>query len=346
MKLNDICNQFDLKYKGNGGKEFISVKDLQTASADDLAFIANRKQIKSAVNSKAGAFIVNPEWNLDALEGRNLIFFKNPRLAFARIQTLLSRRRYDLFGIHPSAFVAEGAFVSEKTAIHPFVYIGRGCKIADEVVIFPNVYIGDNVRIGKGTVINACCSIYYDCVIGENCIIHSGTVIGSDGFGFVKDGIMNVKIPQVGRVVLGDDCEIGANNTIDRATFGETVIGNNVKTDNQVHIAHNCRIGDSTIIVACSGIAGSTVIGKNVLMAGSSGVIDHITIGDNSVIGTHSIITRDMPAGRMWTGYPAFDHKQWLKVSSLLMKLPEIAKKIKQLESLLPVENGRRGEPE
>jgi UDP-3-O-[3-hydroxymyristoyl] glucosamine N-acyltransferase len=346
MKLSDICNQFDLKYEGDSGKEFISVKDLLTASADDLAFVANRKQIESAVNSEAGAFIVNPEWNLEALEGRNLIFFKNPRLAFARIQALLTKRQHDFFGVHPSAFVSKGAFVSKKTAIHPFVYIGSGCEVADEVVIFPNVYIGDNVRIGKGTVIYACCSIYHECIIGKNCIIHSGTVIGSDGFGFVKDGIKNVKIPQVGRVVVGDDCEIGANNTIDRATFGETVIGNNVKTDNQVHIAHNCRIGDSTIIVACSGIAGSTVIGRNVLIAGSSGVIDHITIGDNSVIGTHSIITRDMPAGQVWTGYPAFDHKQWLKVSSLLMKLPEMAKKIKKLESLLPVEDGRRNEPE
>jgi len=346
MKLSNICNQLDLKYKGDSGKEFISVKDIQTASYENLTFVADRRQIENAVNSEAGAFIVNPEWNLEALEGRNLIFHKNPRLAFARIQALLSMQQYDFFGVHPSAFVSKGALVSKKTAIHPFVYIGNGCEVADEVVIFPNVYIGDNVRIGKGTVIYACCSIYRECIIGENCIIHSGTVIGSDGFGFVKDGIKNVKIPQVGRVVVGDDCEIGANNTIDRATFGETVIGNNVKTDNQVHIAHNCRIGDSTIIVACSGIAGSTVIGRNVLIAGSSGVIDHITIGDNSVIGTHSIITRDMPAGQVWTGYPAFDHKQWLKVSSLLMKLPEMAKKIKKLESLLPVEDGRRNESE
>lgn len=346
MKLNDICVQFGLKFEGDGGKELSSVKDLRSASADDLAFVGNKKQIETAAKSNAGAFIVNPDWNLELLRGKNLIFHKNPRLAFAKIQGLLSKPNYELFGVHPLAFVSEGAKVSRKTAIHPFVFIGKGCEIADDVVIFPHVFIGDNVRIGRGTVINSGCSVYNNCVIGENCIIHSGTVIGSDGFGFVKDGVVNVKIPQVGRVVVGNDCEFGANNTIDKATFGETVIGNNVKTDNQVHIAHNCIIGDNTIIIACSGIAGSTVVGRNVLIAGSSGIIDHITVGDNSIIGTNSIVTRDMPAGQVWTGYPAFDHKQWLRVSSLMTKLPEMAKKIKKLESLLPEEDGQPDEPD
>jgi UDP-3-O-[3-hydroxymyristoyl] glucosamine N-acyltransferase len=336
MKLKDICSHLNLKYEGDGEKEFVSISDLQSASQNEIAFISDRKQIESASASAAGALIVNPDYGIELLKDRNLILCKNPRLIFAKIQGLLRKTVYDFFGVHPSAFVSPDASVSKKTAIYPFVYIGKDSVIEDEVVIFPNVHIGNGVKIGRSTVINAGCCVYDNCIIGENCIIHSGTIIGADGFGFVKDGIRNVKIPQIGRVVIGNDCEIGANNTIDRATFGDTVVGDNVKTDNLVHIAHNCKIGESTIIIACSGIAGSTVVGKNVLMAGSSGIIDHLTIGDNSVIGTHSIVTRDMPPGQVWTGYPASDHKQWLRVSALLAKLPEMAKKIKKLESLLP----------
>lgn len=338
MKLKDICSNLKLMFEGDGEKELISVRDLQSVKENEIAFVSDKKQIESALASSAGAIIVNSDAGIDKLKGRNLILSKNPRLAFAQVQGLLCKPQYDFFGVHSSAFVSDGAKIAEKTAIYPFVYIGRNSEIEEDVVIFPNVHIGDNVKIGRGTIINAGCSIYHDCVIGENCIIHSGTIIGADGFGFVKDGVRNVKIPQIGRVVIGNDCEIGANNTIDRATFGDTIVGDNVKTDNLVHIAHNCRIGENTIIIACSGIAGSTVLGKNVLMAGSSGVIDHLTIGDNSIIGTHSIVTRDMPEGQVWTGYPAFDHKQWLRVSALIAKLPEMAKKIKKLESLLPEE--------
>lgn len=335
MKLADICANFDLKFIGDGNQELIAVKDIKSAGKNEIAFVSDRKQLSNAAESEASALIIHTDFETESLKGRNLILCKNPRLAFAKIQGLLCKPKYDYFGVHPSAFVSPGSKVSAKTAIYPFVYIGKGCEIEDEVVIFSNVHIGDNVKIGRGTVINSGCSVYNECIIGCDCIIHSGTIIGADGFGFVKEGIKNVKIPQVGRVVIGNDCEIGANNTIDKATFGDTVIGDNVKTDNLVHIAHNCNIGESTIIIACSGIAGSTVIGKNVLMAGSSGVIDHLTIGDNSVIGTHSIVTRDMPSGQIWTGYPAFDHKQWLRVSATLNKLPDLAKTVKKLESLL-----------
>jgi len=335
LTLKEIGERFNLNIKGNAEKKVTGVNDLVKANDNQLAFVANEKQLSAAKDSRAGGFIVNNDWELTPLRNRNLLLTSNPKLAFAKIQGMLKSPEYFYPGVHPKAHVEDSVSIADRVEIYPFVYVGAEAEIEEGVVIYPNVFIGERVKIKRGTVIHSGCSIYSDCEIGKCCIIHSGTVIGADGFGFVKDGIVNIKIPQVGKVVIGDDCEIGANNTIDRATFGETRIGNNVKTDNLVHIAHNCIIGDNSMIIACSGVAGSTKFGKNVLMAGSSGVIDHKKIGDNTIIGTHSIVTRDMPAGKIWTGYPAFEHKSWLRATSLIPKLPELVRRIRKIESYI-----------
>jgi UDP-3-O-[3-hydroxymyristoyl] glucosamine N-acyltransferase len=335
VKASEIAEYLRTEYHGDPEVEVSGVNSLEFADKNDMSFVLDKRNIDKAARSKAGLLIVSSKWAGGVLKGRNLLYSDNPKLTMAKAHRFLLKKKEKFSGISERAFVADSAKIAEVVEIHPFAVIGENTVISKKAVIYPNVSIGDNVTIGEGTVIHSGCSIYSDTVIGKNCVIHSGSVIGADGFGFVKDGLRNVKVSQVGSVEIGDDCEIGANNTIDRATFSKTVIGNNVKTDNLVHIAHNCEIGDHSMIVACSGLAGSTVFGKNVIMAGSSGVIDHITIGDHSMIGTHSIVTKDMPSGQIWSGYPAVDHKRWLKSTLLVQKLPELVRRIKELEAKL-----------
>lgn len=198
--------------------------------------------------------------------------------------------------------------------IHPHVVFGEGVCIGDDVEVFPNV------TILKG------------CVVGNRVIIHPGSVIGSDGFGFVPDGEQHYKIPQLGIVVIDDDVEIGACNTIDRATFGKTWIKQGVKTDNHIHIAHNVVIGENTLIVAQVGIAGSTTIGKNVILAGQAGIGGHLSIGDRVTVGPQAGVTRSVSEGQVVSGTPEMPHRLWLRVSQIIPRLPELKKKVAVLE--------------
>ncbi len=335
VTAGEIADAFGYEISGDSKVEVSGFKSLDLAGPGDVSFILSKNHVTHAEKSNAPVLILKKEWVSRELSSRTLLLTENPKLAMARVHSFMLKDREEFTGVSDKAEVSASASVADEVKIYPFVYVGENTAIEPEVIIYPHVYIGDNVKIGKGTVIHSGSSVYHDSIIGKNCIIHSGTRIGADGFGFVKDGMTNVKVPQVGSVEIGDDCELGANNTVDRAAFGVTEVGNNVKTDNQVHIGHNCKIGDHTIIVACSGIAGSTEFGKNVTMAGSSGVIDHIKIGDNSIIGTHSIVTRDMPAGKVWTGYPAIEHSAWLRSSALIPKLPELAGRIREIEKKL-----------
>ena len=196
----------------------------------------------------------------------------------------------------------------------------------------PGVFVGDSVRIGKDSLIYPNVSILSGTIIGQRVIIHSGTVIGSDGFGFAQDGMTHVKIPQMGIVQIDDDCEIGANNTIDRAALGKTWIKTGVKTDNLVHVAHNVVVGEHSLLIAQVGISGSATLGKGVILAGQVGVAGHITIGDRVMVGGKSGVAKSIPAGEVVSGNPTMPHQTYLRTRSLIQRLPEMAKKIRSLE--------------
>jgi UDP-3-O-[3-hydroxymyristoyl] glucosamine N-acyltransferase len=213
------------------------------------------------------------------------------------------------------------------------VVIGANVNIGERVWLHPGVVIGDNVSIGNDCIIYPNTTILERCIIADRVIIHAGTVIGSDGFGFAPDGKSYHKIPHTGNVQIDDDVEIGANNTIDRATFGTTHIGRGVKTDNLVHIAHNVIVGENTVIVAQVGVSGSVTIGKNVILAGQAGVAGHLTIGDGATVGPQTGVGKPVPEGQIVSsGIPEMPHRLWLRVQRLIPKLPDFNRRLSQLE--------------
>ncbi|HEX2967035.1 MAG TPA: UDP-3-O-(3-hydroxymyristoyl)glucosamine N-acyltransferase [Syntrophorhabdaceae bacterium] len=229
--------------------------------------------------------------------------------------------------------------VSDSVSIGPYVHVGKNCAIKPNVTIHPFVCIGDNVEIDEGTIIYPHVTVYDKVVIGRNVRIHSGSVIGSDGFGYVWDGSRHVKIPHVGSVIIEDDVEIGANVTIDRGELNHTIIRKGTKIDNLVQIAHNVSIGEHSIIIAQTGISGSAAIGRNVILAGQTGVADHVSVGDGVMAGGRAGITGDVPAGSLISGTPHMPHKEWLRTSIYLKKLPRLFQRIRQIEKILHLED-------
>jgi UDP-3-O-[3-hydroxymyristoyl] glucosamine N-acyltransferase len=256
---------------------------------------------------------------------------KNPRLAFAQALRLFHERPYVPGGISERAVVGTGVVLGPDPTVHAYAVISDGARIGCRVTLYPGVFIGANSVIGDDVVIHPNVTILESVAIGSRVIIHSGTVIGSDGFGFVTDGGRHHKIPQVGGVIIEDDVEIGAICTVDRATLGNTVIRKGTKLDNMVHIAHNVTIGEHCLFAAQVGIAGSSTLGSYVVMGGQAGAVDHITIGDRVMVGGGSGVTRDMDAGQVVAGFPAIPIRDWLKAQAIFSKLPELKKMINRL---------------
>ena len=224
----------------------------------------------------------------------------------------------------------------ENVFIGAFAYLGENVKIGNNAKIFPNAYIGDNVRIGDNSIIHPGVKIYHDCKVGNHVTIHAGTVIGSDGFGFAPqaDGSFK-KVPQIGNVVIEDNVEIGANTTIDRATIGSTLIRSGAKLDNLIQIAHNVEVGNNTVIAAQAGVSGSTKIGNNVMIGGQAGIVGHIQIADGAKINAQSGVSKSIKPGKAVTGSPAYDYTAALRSQAVSRKLPELEKRIKELEALV-----------
>ena len=256
----------------------------------------------------------------------------DPSLIYAKVAAIFAPPIPRYPGISEKSIIGEGTRIGKGVSIYPLVYVGRESMIGNQVTLFPGVYIGDRVTVGKGSIIYPNVTIMSDCIIGKEVIVHAGTVIGSDGFGFTRDGDRNIKIPQTGIVQIEDEVEIGAQNAIDRAALGKTVIKRGVKTDNLVQIGHNVVIDENTIIVAQVGIAGSTKIGKNVTIGGQVGFVDHIEIGDRVMIGSKSGVIKSIPADQVVTGIPTMPHRLWLKTRSHIKRLPEYSERLKELE--------------
>jgi UDP-3-O-[3-hydroxymyristoyl] glucosamine N-acyltransferase len=263
---------------------------------------------------------------------KTLVQVKNPYLAMAKVSTRLHTVSEPVLGISQMAYVGNSFRCGKDISVYPGVFIGNDVTVGNRVTLHPGVIIGKGVEIGDDVVIHPNVSILERCKIGSRVVIHAGSVIGSDGFGHAPDGDRYHKIPQTGIVRIDDDVEIGACNTIDRATFGATWIKRGVKTDNQVHIAHNVEVGENTLLVAQVAIAGSVTIGHNTILAGQVGIAQHVAIGNRVIIGPRSGIGKSVPDGEIVSGAPGMPHRVWLKASNIIPKLPDMKKKLKRLE--------------
>lgn len=323
--------------EGKGDLLIESPAKIEDALSNNISFIANPKYEQFAKTTQAGALIVGK--NFTKPEGSKSAFIRvdDPYDAFNKVLNLFLQKENQKTGIEQPSYVSMSAGLGRNIYIGAFSYIGENANVGSNVRIYPGCFIGDNVQLGNDTTVYAGVNIYRDSVIGKNCVIHSGAVIGSDGFGFVPkpDGSFE-KIPQTGNVIIEDNVEIGANTTIDRATLGSTIIRQGVKLDNLIQVGHNVEIGNNTAIAAQTGVSGSTRIGKNCLIAGQVGFVGHINIPDGSRIGAKSGISNSVKEpGRTWQGIPLMEHRQSLKVHVIYRNLPELEKRIFELEKKL-----------
>lgn len=338
MKVKDIASLLHGSIVGDAEIEIARVAKIEEAAAGDITFLANPKYEKYLGSTRASAVIVSRDLDEKKLNGkrRQIAFVKveDPYLSFLQLlQTFQPPVDFTFTGVHPTAVIAPSAVLGKGVAIGAHVVIGERAKVGRDSKVSHGTVIGDDVILGSDVRIYPNVTIREQCSIGDRVIIHAGTVIGSDGFGFApqNDGTYK-KIPQVGIVVIEDDVEIGANCTIDRATLGETLIRRGVKLDNLVHVAHNVVIGENTAIAAQTGISGSTKIGKNVVIAGQVGIVGHIEIEDNVTILAQSGISKSLTKpGARYFGSPAKEHRKALRIEAALRQLPELLDEIKSL---------------
>ena len=330
--LKELAELVKGAIKGDPSVEIEGVAPIESAGKRDIAYIRSRRYLSMLEKSEASAMIVPFDV---ASDQKNLLCVENPQLAFAKVLALFHPRSYKPTGVDTRSCISASAKLGKDVSIGPFVCIGDQVRVGDRVVIGSGVFVGANTTIGDDCFIHANVSIYEGTSIGNRAILHSGVVVGSDGFGYVRDGDAHFKIPQVGGVTIEDDVEIGANSTVDRATLGQTVIKRGVKIDNLVQVAHNVTIGENSILVAQVGIAGSSRVGRNVVLAGQVGVADHVEIGDNVMVGAQSGVSQDIPPNEFRIGTPAIPHREFLKAVLLFPKLPEIKRILEELQRRL-----------
>jgi len=333
--------------EGNPDTTVSSFGKIEEAIAGQLSFLANPKYNDYLYTTKASLIIVNESLQLQKNITATLVRVKDAYTAFATLlttyQNLKAQQRK---GIETPSYISSTATLGDHVYIGAFAYVGEKVTIGNNTKIFPGVYIAENVTIGNNTTIHAGVKIYEDCEIGNDVIIHAGTVIGSDGFGFAPqpDGSYQ-KVPQIGNVIIEDQVEIGANTTIDRATMGSTIIKKGVKLDNLIQIAHNVEIGSQTVIAAQTGISGSTKLGQKIMVGGQAGIAGHLTIADGVKIAGMAGVTKSLDgAGKSYAGFPAEEAKQSLKTQVYTRQLPELEKRVKELEKLVTqlLQNGSK----
>jgi UDP-3-O-[3-hydroxymyristoyl] glucosamine N-acyltransferase len=320
---------------GDGDVVLTGANGLAEASKNEVTFLGNDKYVSDALKTLAGVFFVSADADISQFKGKNLIKVANPQYAYGIVLSIIEKEKIGSIKkiIHDSVSVADTAKIGDNSYIGQNVIVEDGVEIGDNAKIFPNVYIGQNVKIGRDCLIYPNVVIREGVVIGDRVIIQPGVVIGSDGFGFSTVDGETHKIPQIGIVEIGDDVEIGANTTIDRATIAATKIGNGTKIDNLVQIAHNVCIGRNCIVVAQTGIAGSTHLGDNVTVGGQTGLAGHLKIGNNVLISSQSGIGGDVGDGEQIGGNPSAPLRRSIKIRALIRKLPEIYKDLKELKA-------------
>lgn len=336
LTVQELARRLDGRVEGDAARVMQGVAALDQAGSDDLSFLSNPRYSAMMKETRAGAVIVNELWQGET--SATLIRVKNADAAFAQAAFWLARPpvRFNP-GIHPTAVIAEGVQLGRDVYVGPHCVIESGARIGDRTELVAGCYIGQDCEVGPDCRFYPLVSLREYTKVGARVILHNGAVIGSDGFGYVKEAGHWKKIPQVGVVVVGDDVEIGANATVDRARFGVTRIGNGVKIDNLVQVAHNVTIGNDTAIAAQVGIAGSSHIGERVQLGGQAGVGGHLKVGNDSFVGAQAGVTKEVPPATFVSGYPAMPHDEARKTHAHLMRLPELKQRVSDIEKRVKI---------
>lgn len=333
--VQQIADQIGATVEGNPQAKICKFTKIEIGEEGGLSFLANPKYTHYIYTTGATAVLVSNEFTPEKPLHTTLIRVKDPYLAFAKLMTFYQEQSRKT-GISAFAAIASTAVIGKNVYIGDFVSISDGVVIGDNSQIYPHTYIGENVIIGHDTVIHSGVKVYHSCVIGNYCTFHSGVIIGADGFGFApQEDNQYMKIPQLGNVVIEDHVDIGANTCIDRSTLGSTLIHKGVKLCNFIQVAHNCEIGENTVMAAMCGIAGSTKIGKNCLFGGQVGVNWHLNIGDNVQVGAQSAVTKSFKSNSTVLGSPAFNAQDCVKSYAIFQNLPQIYSRIQDLERQL-----------
>lgn len=327
--LRELADLVGGEIEGDSEIQISGVADIEDAREGDVVFAETPRLLEAACRSQASAVIAH---RTTRNSGKPLIAVENPRYAFAQVLKVFSPLKNRETGIHPSCIIGPNTSIGKDPSIGFNVYIGQNVTIGDNAWIHPFVFIGDNAHLGDDCVLYPFSAVHEHVRIGSGVILHSGAVVGSDGFGYTKVGDEHYKMPQIGTVIVGDNVEIGANVTIDRARTGKTEIGRGTKIDNLVHIAHNVKIGENCLVIAQVGISGSVRIGNRVILAGQAGLKDHVAVGDDAVICARAGVIGDIDAGAFVSGYPARSHKEQMRMHGAQQKLPAMLKLLKDLE--------------
>lgn len=332
--LQEIAHLIDADLKGDPDCTISGIMSLQSAQTGQISFLDNKRYLKYLATTQASAVILRNECLKHA--PNNVLVVADPYLAFAKVAKLFECRAKFIPGIHPTAIIASNCHIHPSVSIAPYVVIGANTRIDEKVVIGAGCVIGENVTIGANTHLASHVNVCTNTQIGKRVIIHNGTVIGSDGFGLAKENNKWIKIPQLGKVKIGHDVEIGANVSIDRGALEDTIIADGVKLDNQIQVGHNVQIGENTAIAGCTGIAGSTHIGKNCMIGGGVCVNGHIEIVDNVYItGMSSVVHSIRKPGIYSSTHSTQPHREWQKNSIRFRQLDQLAKRLKKTEALV-----------
>ena len=334
FRLDEIVARLGGVLEGDGSVVVTQIAPLATAGAGQIAFLVNPKFRQQLQRTQAAAVIVPPRFSAETILPR--IVHANSYAYYARVVALLNPGPLRPRGIHPTAVVHSVHPASASIGEH--VVVGAGVQIGENVTLYPGCVVGDYVSIGDDSIIYPNVVIYRDCVIGKRAVIQAGAIIGGDGFGFAKDGECWVKIPQIGRVVIGDDVEVGANTSIDRGALDDTVIGNGVKLDNQIQIAHNVMIGEHSAMAGCVGVAGSTKIGRRCTVGGAGMIIGHLELADDVHISAGSMVTKSLRRAGQYTGiFPLEAHDAWLHNAAQIKRLAKLADRVADLEKKIEI---------
>ncbi len=334
VTLAELARRFQGRVRGNPDLVIERAASLESAGPHDIAYLSDKKYLPRLSSTAAGAVIL-AEPDASHYAGSSLIV-DDPHLCFARVAQLLHPPLPFRPGKHATAVISPESRIAATAWIGPHSVVESGAEIMDDVYVGPGCFVGSRTTVGARSRLVGHVAICDRCVVGEDCLLHPGAVIGSDGFGFARDGEQWQKVPQLGRVVIGNAVEVGANTTIDRGALNDTVIGNGVKLDNQIQIAHNVRIGDNTAIAACVGIAGSTSIGKRCTLGGQAGVIGHLEIADDVHITAGSLVTSSIrQAGAYSASLKAVPAEKWRRNAARLHQLDEMSRRLKLLEEKL-----------
>jgi UDP-3-O-[3-hydroxymyristoyl] glucosamine N-acyltransferase len=328
--LGEIALLIKGDLKGPENFPVSGIQALIAASPDEISFAVGSRYRENVEKSRAGALILPKNWSYPL--DRPSVLVEDPYLAYALIASAFSDKPFSALGVSSKAHVGSSCEIDRNISIYPGVFISDRVRISPYVTLHPGVYVGNDVCIEEETTLYPNVVVYEGCRLGKRVVVHAGTVIGSDGFGYAKRGESHVKIPQIGIVVIEDDVEIGANCTIDRAALGETRIGRGTKIDNLVQVAHNVSIGADSLLVAQVGVSGSTRLGKGVVLGGQVGLVGHIELGDRVMVGAQSGVAKSVAVGEMVSGSPAMPHRLWLRVGSALKRLPELVKEVRDLK--------------